>query len=191
LEAVQGGKVTIAVKSDFFDWEMESSGINGFLEVGPGFPIEPGERASPGEVQAVVRAWVTVQSLKSRKGGKPFSEAFDRYAYEKMKAAENPKVFCELSRFVLKEAAASGSLPYKYEAHGHIAIAGVTNVASISLDVLPLGHGQLRISGQKTLRMTDFGIGLSLPGIVDPPTAKLHNEINVAFEWLVIKGRQL
>jgi hypothetical protein len=190
LEAAHGSKVTVIVKSDLVDWEMEGSSIEGAIEVGRGFPIEPGELAFPGGVPASATAWVPVRSLKSTKGGKPYSEALDSFAYERMKAVENPRVLCVLERFALREAAASQAVPHQFEATGHIALAGVTNAVSIRLNVLPLGHKKLRISGQKTLRLTDFGITLKLPGVVDPPTAKLHDEVEVSFEWVLSEHPQ-
>ena len=42
------------------------------------FPIEPGQEAKPGKVDAKARLFVTVRSLKSvEKDGKPYSDAMD------------------------------------------------------------------------------------------------------------------
>jgi hypothetical protein len=46
-------------------WQIESPIIGGMLEVGPGFPIEPGQAATPGKIEANGKVFISVRSLKS------------------------------------------------------------------------------------------------------------------------------
>ena len=57
---------------------MESPIIGGMLEVGAGFPTEPGQAVTPGKVEAKADAFIQVRSLKSvEKDGKPYSDKMD------------------------------------------------------------------------------------------------------------------
>ena len=84
--ARSGSKMRIEGTSNIHDWQVESSIIGGMMEVGPGFPTEPGQAATPGKIDAKVEAFVTVRSLKSiEKDGRPYSDAMDNIMYEKLK----------------------------------------------------------------------------------------------------------
>src|SRR6476469_7066243 len=64
LGAVSGSKMRIEGTSAIHDWQVESPLILGILEVGPNFPLEPGQTVSPGKVEAKGQATVKVQSLR-------------------------------------------------------------------------------------------------------------------------------
>ena len=40
-------------------WQIESPFIGGMIEVGPGFPTEPGQAATPGKIEATGKAFIT------------------------------------------------------------------------------------------------------------------------------------
>jgi len=50
--ARSGSKIRIEGTSNIHDWQVESSIIGGMMEVGPGFPTEPGQAATPGKIDA-------------------------------------------------------------------------------------------------------------------------------------------
>ncbi|HWH70578.1 MAG TPA: hypothetical protein VNT26_14415, partial [Candidatus Sulfotelmatobacter sp.] len=120
------------------DWQVESPFIGGSLEVGPNFPIEPGQAATPGKVEAKAEVFVSVRSLKSvEKDGKPYSDKMDEIMWEKLGIAQNPKIFYRLSELTLKEAAKSKDAPYVFDAKGEMVVGGVTNTVSMPVNVTP------------------------------------------------------
>src|SRR5258705_3096772 len=78
LDARSGSKMRIEGTSTIPDWQVESPLILGYLEVGPNFPLEPGQSVTPGKVEAKGEASVVVKSLRSIKDdGKPDSDKMD------------------------------------------------------------------------------------------------------------------
>ena len=73
--ARSGSKMRIEGTSNIHDWQCESPFIAGMLEVGSGFPTEPGQPATPGKIDAKGDVFLTVRSLKSiEKDGRPYSD---------------------------------------------------------------------------------------------------------------------
>ena len=76
--ARSGSKMRIEGTSNIHDWQVESPIIGGMIEVGPGFPTEPGQAVTPGKVEAKAEVFIQVRSLKSiEKDGKPYSDKMD------------------------------------------------------------------------------------------------------------------
>src|SRR5215831_19280332 len=65
--AKSGSKVRIEGTANMIHthWLVTCPIIGGYLEAGPGFPIEPGQAATPGKVEAKAEAFVAVRSLRS------------------------------------------------------------------------------------------------------------------------------
>jgi len=61
-------KMRIEGTSNIHDWQVEGSIIGGYLEVGPEFPVEPGQAATAGKVEAHGEAYIPVRSLFSIEG---------------------------------------------------------------------------------------------------------------------------
>ncbi len=164
-------------------WRVESPIIGGNLEAGPGFPIEPGQAATPGKVDAKVYVFISVSSLKSvEEDGRPYSDAMDNIMYEKLKAAEFKKIEYYLSELTLKEAAKAKDAPYLFEAKGDLVLAGVTNAISMPVSVLPLGDKKLKITGTVPVKMSSFKM--------TPPVAllgqlKTGDAVKLSFDWMV------
>jgi len=191
--ARSGSKMRIEGTSNIHDWQVESSIIGGMMEVGPGFPTEPGQAATPGKIDAKVEAFVTVRSLKSiEKDGRPYSDPMDNIMYEKLKASEDPvtkkvpypRIEYRLSELVLKEAPKDKDGAYVFDAKGDLAIAGVTNKIAMPVNVTPMADKKLKITGTVTLKMTDFKI--------EPPAPKLAfgliktgDPVKLIFEWIL------
>jgi hypothetical protein len=191
--ARSGSKMRIEGTSNIHDWQVESSIIGGMMEVGPGFPTEPGMAATPGKMDAKAEAFITVRSLKSiEKDGRPYSDAMDGVMYEHMKAAEDPttkkipypRIEYRLSELVLKETPKAKDGAYVFSAKGDLAVAGVTNKIEMPVNVTPMGDKKLKVTGTITIKMTDFKI--------EPPAPKLAfgliktgDPVKLIFEWIV------
>jgi RNA polymerase sigma factor (sigma-70 family) len=144
-----GSRVRIEGTSNIGDWQVESQIIGGSLEVGPDFPIEfkPGQTLEPGPVQAQVKAFITVRSLKSvEKDGRPHSDRIDEIMYESLREQQNRMISYRLAEMTLKGATNRNEVPqYEFDSRGELVVAGVTNEITMPVFVHPLGGGKLKI----------------------------------------------
>ncbi|HWH71352.1 MAG TPA: YceI family protein [Candidatus Sulfotelmatobacter sp.] len=183
--ARSGSKMRLEGTSNIHDWQVESPIIGGSLEVGPEFPTEPGQAATPGKVEAKADVSVMVRSLKSvEKDGKPYSDKMDEIMWEKLGIAQTPKIFYRLSELTLKEAAKSKDAPYVFDAKGEMVVGGVTNTVSMPVNVTPLGDKKLRITGNTTVKMSSFKIEPPAPKIA-LGMIKTGDDVKVIFDWMV------
>ena len=186
-DARAGSKIRIEGTSNIHDWQVEGSLIGGYLEAGPGFPLEPGQAVTPGKVPARAEAFIPVRGLKSvEKDGKPYSDMMDKVMYEHLKVADDPKarIAYYLTEVVLKEPAKSNGAPYLFDSRGQLVVAGVTNEISMPVNVLPLGEKKLRISGSIKVKMTDFKVEPPCPALA-VGLIKTGDEVKLIFEWNV------
>ena len=159
--ARSGSKMRIEGTSSVHDWQCESPFIGGSLEVGPGFPGEPGADVKPGKVDAKGEVFITVRSLKSvEKDGKPYSDAMDDRMCDStaMDAAKYPKITFRITGLTLKEVPASKDKPYVFDSTGDLVIHGVTNSISLPVNVMPMADKKVKISGTTTVKMTSFKV---------------------------------
>ncbi len=171
-------------------WWMETQFIGGMLEVGPGFPTEPGQAATPGKIEAKGRMFLPVRSLKSIEAdGKPYSDKMDEIAWsaEHLKEQQFQQMSYRLTELTLKEAAKSKDAPYIFEAKGDLTISGVTNATTMTLNILPVVDAKgsrLEITGNTVIKMTDYKV---------PPVdinlvvghIKTGDDVKVSFKWVV------
>jgi hypothetical protein len=180
LYARAGSKMRLEGTSTIHDWQVESPLIAGYLYVGPNFPLEPGQAAAPGKVEAKGEATIIVTGLRSvERDGKPYDEKMDHIMYHTMSYTNYPKIIYRLNELTLKEVPKDEESPYVCDSMGDLAIAGVTNSISMPVTVLPLPGGQVKISGSIGLKMTDFKIE---PASIFPKTG---NDVKVKFDWLL------
>ncbi len=183
IDARSGSKMRIEGTSAIHDWQVESPLIRGFLEVGPNFPLEPGQSVAPGKVQAQGQALVKVESLRSiEKDGKFASDTMDLKMYNMMSYTNCPMIVYRLTGLTLKEVPKDKNDPYVFDSKGDLAIAGVTNKISMPVTVLPLAGGKIKITGSIGLKMTDFKI--------EPASiivAKTGDDVKIKFEWILGK----
>jgi hypothetical protein len=183
--AASGSKMRIEGTSTIHDWQAEGTVVGGLLKAGAGFPGEPGQAATPGKLDAQADIRLPIRSLTSvESDGKPYSSAMDKVMWEHLHEDEHPQITFHLTGFVLKEAPASKDAPYVCDATGELVINAVTNTASFSINVLPLGDGKLKITGTTKVKMTDFK--------VDPPNPanlgiKTGDDVKIIFTWMVKK----
>jgi len=170
-------------------WLIESPIIGGMLEVGPGFPTEPGQAATPGKIEANGKAFITVRSLKSVEAdGKPYSDRMDEVTYEHLKEAQFKQISYRLTELTLKEVAKSKDAPYVFDSAGDLTIAGTTNKITMPVNILPTtdskGEKRLEITGNITVKMTDFKVEpVDINLVVGH--IKTGNDIKLVFKWVL------
>jgi hypothetical protein len=189
--ARNGGKMRIEGTANIIHptWQIESPIIGGMLEVGPGFPTEPGQAATPGKIEASGSAFMSVRSFKSvESDGKPYSDRMDEVTYEHLKEAQFKKINYKLTGLTLKEVAKSKDAPYVFDSTGDLTVAGTTNTIKMPVNILPVvdskGEKRLEITGNIKVKMTDFkvepvDINLVLGHI------KTGDEVKLVFKWIL------
>jgi hypothetical protein len=166
-------------------WQIESPLIGGMMEVGPGFPTEPGQAVTPGKVEAKADAFIQVRSLKSiKEDGSLYSDRMDEVMCKQLKEAQFKRISYHLTEMTLKEAPKAKDAPYVFDTKGELTIAGVTNKISMVVNVLPLADKRLEITGSVTLKTPDYK--------VDPVDVNLvighiktGEEVKLVFKWIV------
>src|SRR5438105_8553576 len=84
LDSRGGSKMRVEGTSTAHDWQAQSPLILGYLEVGPGFPTEPGQDVKPGKIEVKGEARVPVNSLISvKENGTPYDAKMDAKMYSK------------------------------------------------------------------------------------------------------------
>ena len=179
-----GIKVRIEGTSTIHDWQVEGPLIGGFMEVGPKFPTEPGQAATPGKVEARVEAFIPVRSLKSiERDGSAYSDGMNDVMYDKMKQTTNPRIYYRLNELELKEPAKTKDAPYVFDAKGYLVVGGMTNTISMPVKITPLGDKKLKVTGETSVKMTDFKM--------EPPVKlgifSTGDEVKLKFEWIVVQ----
>lgn len=181
-----GSKMRLEGTSTAHDWQCESGIILGYLEAGPNFPIEPGQKVATGNVEASGEAKVKVTSLKSKnKDGSYYDDKMDDKMYNMMSYTNHPDIVFKIKELTLKEAAKDATAPYIYDAKGDLAVAGVTNTISFPVKVLPLGEksgdSRVKISGEVPLKMSQYGMQPATMIVV----VKTGDDVTVKFDWVV------
>jgi hypothetical protein len=183
--ARSGSKMRIEGTSNIHDWQVESSIVGGTLEVGPNFPMEPGQPATPGKMEAGADCFVQVSSLQSREAdGKLYSDAMDNIMYEKLKSKEFPRITYHLTELTLKEPAKTKDAPYVFEAKGNLGVAGVTNPITMPVNIQVLTNKQMKITGTASVKMTSFKIEPPAPTVA-LGLIKTGDDVKLIFEWNV------
>jgi hypothetical protein len=186
FQSAEGSKVRVEIVSTLVDVQMESSSIEGVLETDTELPLPP-SGASPRKVAASAAIQIPIRSLTNMRDGKPFG--LDEQTHRKLKPEEHPNILVFLREFELSQP--TPKAPPEYKATGEIVIAGVTNGLSIALKMVALTSQRLELSGQKTIRMSDFGIDRSFPvSVCFSPGKELKDEVEVSFKWILSKSKE-
>jgi polyisoprenoid-binding protein YceI len=184
LVAVKG-KVRIEGSSNIDTWQVESKAVSGFLEVGPEFPLNSGQKSSVGPMEGRGEVTVEVRSLKSvEKDGKPFSNKMDEIMYEALRAKQDPQITFRSSRLVLRRAGKVSSSPDEFDAHGQLVVGGAAKEMTVPVNLLLLANHQVKMWGSTTIKMTDFKIEPPSPTIT-LGLIKTDDEVKVSFEWVL------
>ena len=179
-------RVTIEGASTLHDWHVEGHHLGGYVIVQEGELTSLwGNHESPSQPLApAVRVEIPITSLVSGKRG------MDDKMHEALKATTHPMITYGLEsakitpRQIAQGDDASGRLTV--ETTGVLTIAGVERTVDIPMHVRRLSDHRLEISGDTSLRMTEFGI--------DPPKAMLgtirtRDTVRVYWTWVLARGR--
>ena len=89
----------------------------------------------------------------------------DDKMYDALELKQFPTITYSLSKATLKTSPSTQGSAYHFDTTGQLTIAGAAHEVNLDLGVLPHGDGQLTITTNIGLKMTDFD--------VKPPTAML------------------
>jgi hypothetical protein len=158
------------------------------MEVGPGFPIEPGQSVTPGKIEAKAYAFIPVHSLKSvKEDGTPYSERMDEVTYEHLKEPLFQQIVYHLTELTLKEGPKTNGGPYVFESKGNLTIAGVTNNIPMTVYILPTvakGEKRLEVTGQAEVKMTDFKVApVDINLVLGHITT--GDKVTLVFKWIL------
>ena len=177
--------VRIEGTSTVHDWQVEGHLIGGSAELGSGLPTRPGAQALPGVVDAKVSVFIPVRSLKSvEKNGSPYSDPMDEIMYGKLLEQTNKRITYTLTSLTLKEPPRQVADPFLCEATGNLCVAGITNVITMPVTVLPDPAGRIQFAGSVKVKMTDFKITPPAPSF-GGVSIKTGDEVTLRFAWWV------
>jgi polyisoprenoid-binding protein YceI len=175
--------VRIEGTSNFRDWQVEGRVISGNAELGAGLPTRARVQVDPGPVDAKLKVFIPVRSLKSvEKDGRPYSDRMDEALYSKLLEPTYKGITYTLTSLKLQEKAREMTEPYLYEATGELGLAGVTNIVTMPVTVSVDPNGWMRFAGSVKLKMTDFNIS---PPVQNTVMGKIvaGDEVTLRFAW--------
>ena len=167
--------------SSMHNWQVVGRLIGGSAEFGPGFPLQPGDKAKEGPVEANVNIFIPVRSMKSvQPDGDRYSSAMDEIMYGKLLAEKNPRISFRLNSLTFKQQPSPDA--YLYEATGSLGVAGVTNTVTMPVTVSPKPDGKVQFSGSVNTKMTDFKIIPPAPAVAGGAITT-GDEVKLIFSW--------
>jgi polyisoprenoid-binding protein YceI len=169
-------------------WQIEGPTIGGMMDVGPGFPVDPGQAVTPGKIEAKAYAFIPVHSLKSvKEDGTAYSERMDEVTYEHLKEPLFKQISYRLTELTLKEGPKTNGGPYVFESKGNLTIAGVTNNITMVVYILPTvakGEKRLEVTGSTAVKMTDFKVApVDINLVLGHITT--GDQVKLIFKWVL------
>lgn len=183
LLARPGSKVVIEGTSSIHDWTVTGNIIGGSIEIEDAFitdlSLKSVESLQSKEKNPKVTVTIPARSLKSGK------QKMDEIMLEAMKAKEFPFIKFTLTSMIVKGDVPTTGTPVKFDVTGELEVSGVKKTIDmvVTLDRLP--NNQFKFSGEKKLKMTDFGITPPSPDIPGLARITTGDDITVKFEWIV------
>jgi hypothetical protein len=181
-----GSKVSVKGSCDLHWYNVQGNEVQGEVELGADFHTMNTPSVGLGKIPARIEGFIPVRSLHYNSSG-----AMDRALYSFLKAETNPRILFRLRALSLKAGPHTNGAPYVLDSQCELVVAGVTNEVAMPIHLLPLGDGKLKITGNVSAKMSDFGIEppkLPLTKREGPPLAiKYRDEIDLSFEWLVAR----
>ena len=165
-----GSSVAIDGDSSVHKWKVESKLVGGTFEV------DAGKLDTKGKLDASVKVFIPVRSLKSGK------KRMDEVMHAAMNAAKHSKIEFALNELTVK--AAKGTLTL-CDSKGSLIINGKKKAIAMPVTIARTGE-KLTVKGSIVLKMTDFGIVPPSPKL---PSGKIitKDEVKVSFSWVTAK----
>ena len=179
--------VTVEGTSTLHNWKVEGQSVKGYLSIDEQELAALWMRSgpSPHPLAATVRVEIPVISLTSGKRG------MDEKMHEALRAKMYPTITYRLesAKIATRQTTHPGDDAGEtrtINAKGFLTMAGVEQLIDIPMQVRRLPENRLEISGDISLRMTEFGI--------DPPRAMLGtlrtgDTVHVQWTWVLARGR--
>ena len=158
--------------STIHDWTVETSAVGGTMELETSTDADLKNL----KVKPKVAVSIPVRSLKS--GKKPM----DAVMYDAMNQKDHPKI--EYKLIDMKSMGGTASGPgYNFDATGALTIAGVTKTNTMAIRIERVDKTKLKVTGNTTVKMTDFGIKPPAPSI-GLGLIKTGDEVKLKFTWV-------
>lgn len=169
--SADGSQVVVTGTSTLHDWTVKGGTIQGDAVF-----VGEWSASNPQAIQLYsIDLTIPVNSLKSSEGS-----GMDDTMYKALDLQDHHEISYKLTTATLKSGPSAGNNEYQFETTGDLTVSGNKRSVNLELKVQPHGQGQLTISTEIQLKMTDFG--------VKPPTAALGmiksgDDINVKAAW--------
>lgn len=112
--------------------------------------------------------------------------SFDKVMRRRLREETNPSIFYRLLELSLNTRPKIEGDPYIFDSRVELVVAGVTNRILMPLHMIRLGDHKLKISGDTSLKMSDFRIEpLEIPVSGSPVNVKYGDRVKIRFEWFV------
>jgi hypothetical protein len=173
-------RVELLGTSNLHDWTMDGTVIEGYVDVNETCRLNPRVQELSGleGVMASVKTHVEipVSSLKSGHGG------MDRNAYKALNSEQYPRIVYNLDRISLRTQPRPPQMTATFDTVGRLSVAGATRTIPMTVTAEPLDDKQFQVSGEITIKMTDFR--------VRPPTAlfgalRTGDVLTIRFTWML------
>jgi polyisoprenoid-binding protein YceI len=179
-DARPGSKLKIDGTSTVHDWTVESGIIGGYIEFDSNFPLDPAQASPEMKVAPKVEVTIPVRSLKSGKS------LMDEVMHDAMKVKDYPKIVYTLTEMKLKDPARKPGSPLEFDTKGDLTVAGVKKPVEFVVTLTPTADGKLKATGEKTVKMTDYGISPPAPKVA-LGFIKTGDDVKITFEWVTAK----
>ena len=179
---IAASHLTVEGTSTLHHWKVEGEYVGGYMVFSENELTSLWGNTSPPPqpLATTVRVEIPVTSLKSDKRG------MDQTMYKTLKARAHPTITYRLesAKITTRQTAqaddADGSITI--DTKGVLTMAGAEQTVDIPMQVKRLSHDRLEVSGEISLRMTDFGL--------DPPIAMLGmlhtgDMVHVHWTWVL------
>lgn len=181
-KGVFGSSLTIDGTSTVHDWTVSTKLISGTIEFDSNFPIDP-SKPTPEKivVQPKVEIKIPVRSIKSGK------KRMDEVMHATLRRDTYPEATYKLLALRPSKAPRKVGKPIIFDSTGQLSVGGATKLVKFPVSFEKMKDGKLKISGQASVKMTDFGMKPPAPKVA-LGLIKTGDEVIVKFNWLTKKA---
>jgi polyisoprenoid-binding protein YceI len=178
-----GNSVRVEGTSTAHDWEMQSTVIGGFLELGTGVTLDKAQASPAGldgdKLPAKAHAIIPVSQLHSKADHLP--EVMEGLMQKNMKASDFPRIEFTLKELTFKAPHTAGE-PFTFDAVGDLLIAGVSKTVNFPVTIESLEGGKIKVSGTAAVKMTTYGVEPPAPNF-GLGLMKCGDDVKILFDW--------